>query len=107
MRKEASPPQESPSKLYILTGLSIAFLLIGVSLAALLYYWCFVKNRAALREPETKEDQMMNGEDLAAEDTHSVIYAQLALQQRGLTPSSLNTKDVSTEPSVYMEFRVN
>ncbi|XP_053512654.1 putative killer cell immunoglobulin-like receptor-like protein KIR3DX1 [Artibeus jamaicensis] len=107
MRKEASPPQENSSKLYILIGLSVAFLLIGVSLAALLYYWCFIKKRAALREPEPKEDQMMNGEDPAAEDTHSVIYAQLDLQQRGLTPSSLSTKDVSNEPSVYMEFRVN
>lgn len=36
-----------------------------------------------------------------------VIYAQLTLQQRGFMPSSLSTKDVPTEPSVYMEFKVN
>ncbi|KAM5297556.1 LOW QUALITY PROTEIN: leukocyte immunoglobulin-like receptor subfamily A member 6 [Glossophaga mutica] len=106
-RKEAPPPQGDSSKLHILTGLSLAFLLIGISLAALLCYWCSIKNRAAWREPEPKEDQMMNGKDPAAEDTHDVIYAQLTLQQRGFTPSSLSTKDVSTEPSVYMEFKVN
>ncbi|XP_008587542.1 PREDICTED: putative killer cell immunoglobulin-like receptor like protein KIR3DP1 [Galeopterus variegatus] len=107
---ESHPPQGQSSKMNIILGLSAAIVSTAIFLFALIGHWCSIKNHATIMDTEPREDQVMDGEVPAPEETQEVTYAQLnhqTLSQTRFTPTSPSSKCLSAEPRIYTELTIH